>query len=101
MAAEVRVPGMGVHDVRARGPGGHLQIDAHRAEGGVGTVEARRFGVGGDAGFVAGGTETVHPDVGEPAQVAGQVLDVHPGATVDLRRVLAGQDIDADLPTER
>src|SRR2546428_628610 len=33
----------------------------------------------------------VHGDVKEPLQLPRQVLDVHAGAAVDVRRVLAGQ----------
>ena len=46
-------------------------------------------------GSVARRAEAVHPHVGEPAQVPGQVLDVHAGAAVHLRRVLPGEQVDA------
>ena len=45
-------------------------------------------------GSSRGRAEAVHPHVGEAAQVAGEVLHVHAGAAVDLRRVLAGQQVD-------
>src|SRR5439155_25943723 len=71
-----------------------LQVDAHRAQRLVGALQAGRFGVRGHAGLVARRAEAVHADVGVRAQLAGEVLDVDPGATVDVRRVLAGQEID-------
>ena len=43
--------------------------------------------------------EAVHPDVGQPAQIPGQILDVHAGAAVHLRRVLAGEQVDAEPST--
>ena len=50
-----------------------------------------------DARLVARRAEGVHPDVEvvARAQRPDQLGDVHPGAAVDLRRVLLGQHVDA------
>jgi hypothetical protein len=40
----------------------------------------------------------VHPQVGESAQLPGEVLDVHTGAAVDVRRILAGKQVHAETP---
>jgi hypothetical protein len=37
----------------------------------------------------------VHLEVDQPGEIAGQVLDVHAGAAVDLGRVLTTQQGDA------
>jgi hypothetical protein len=96
VAGEVGVPGVAVHDVGAVAPGGHLQIDAHRAQRGVGAGQSGRFRVRRHARLVALSAEAVHADVGEGPQVTGKILDVHAGAAVHLRGVFAGKEIDAD-----
>ena len=64
-------------------------------------AELRQVGVRRGARLVARRAERLHPyvEVGEPAQRADQLGDVHPGAAVDLRRVLLGQDVDAHART--
>jgi len=96
---EVRVPGVAVHHLGARGRRGHREVDRHGPQRGqvrllsfqrlprpMGHDTLARRGVGGPI---------VHRDLLQPRQLAGEVLDVHAGAAVDLRRVLAGEQRDA------
>ena len=48
-----------------------------------------------DARPVAGLAEAVDVDVDQLAELADEVLDVDPGAAVDVRRVLPGEQSDA------
>jgi hypothetical protein len=41
----------------------------------------------------------MHPDVAEGAQVAGEILQVDAGSAVHLRRILPGEQVDAQVPT--
>jgi hypothetical protein len=99
VAGEVRVPGVTVHDVGAAGAAGagrHRQVHAHGAQRRVGAGQFGRFRVRRDARFVAFAAEAVHPDVRERPQIPGQVLQVDTGAAVHLRRVLPGEQVDAE-----
>ncbi len=95
---------MAVHDVGARAPRGHLEVHAQGPQGGVGAGQPGRIGVGDDARLVvrrrARRPEAVHPYVCVGTQVPDQVLDVHPGAAVHIRRVLPGEQVDAEAPGE-
>ena len=99
MAAEVGVPGVGVHEVGALAPTGDRQVDAYRLQGGVGRAELRQVGVRHHAGLVARGAERLHlhVEVGEPSQGTNQLGDVDTRAAVDGGWVLLGQDVDAHL----
>jgi len=65
------------------------------AQRGVGAGQLGRLGIGRDARLVAFAAEAVHPHVGKTPQVTGQIFEVDTRAAVDLRRVFAGQQIDA------
>ena len=94
---EVGVPGVGVHQVGARArrrpSPGRRRACAAPALAPASAGRVRRSAV--TPGSSARRAEAVHPDVGQPAQLAGEVLDVHPRAAVDLGRVLPGEQVDA------
>ena len=93
LAGEVRVPGMGVQDVDTRRGLHHVEIDPEHLECGVGSLE--------EAGHLmchgvwARGTEAVHVDLGQVPELGHQLVDVNPGAAVNLRWPFAGQHSDA------
>ncbi len=91
MPAEVGVPRVRVHDVGLldRGRGGHLQVDAQGLEGEVRAVQLGRGPERG--GPVAVGAEAGDLDVDQRAQLPDEEVHVDPGAAVDLRRELPGQ----------
>src|SRR6185437_13878277 len=102
VAGQVRVPGVAVHHVGRAGPvlGGahrrhHRQVGRDRAQGSVRAGEAFPGAVRDRA--LAVGALAVHGQVDQVGQLAGQVLDVHARAAVDLRRILPGQQRDIDL----
>ena len=100
MATEVRVPGVAVDEARPRDAGGHCEVDRDCPQSG----EMRRSAgeripwlVGDDRRLPVGRPRRApgvhgHPD--EMRELPREVLDVHPGAAVDLRRVLAGEEGD-------
>ena len=94
VAAHVGVPRVGVHDVAAPRLIGHRQVGRQRSQRGVGVDEHRVVFRMGD-GARAGVTHAVHVDVGELHQLTDEEVDVDAGATVDVGRILAGQDPDA------
>ena len=81
-------------DVGAVDAGGHRQVGRQDPQRRVGAAQPGIvLGVGG--GPVAGFAHAVDVEVHERAQVAGQEVDVHAGAAVDVRRVLPGDQGDA------
>ena len=102
MAAEVRVPGVAVDQVDAFAPAAIAQVDRHglqRRELGRRAGQLAPGTVGDDGGRAPAAGRRPRQwtvDVDQAGELAGQVLDVHAGAAVDVRRVLAGQDRSAD-----
>ena len=102
VAAEVRVPGVAVGEVGVLRAGGHREVDRHRARAPPCTARSRparprarrRRPSGASAG--PGRAPAVDGHVDEPVELPREVLDVHARAAVDVRRVLAGQERDAD-----
>ena len=80
---------------------GHRQVDARASA--AAALAAASSGRSAYAGRArprrAGAPKRPHPhvDVAAAAQRPHQLGDVHPGAAVDLRRVLLGQDVDAHV----
>ncbi len=97
VSGEVRVPRVRVQDVGVARCAGHREIGRHGEQGSVrADLKQRRVReMREDSWFIAGVAEAVHLDVEEPAQLAGEVLDVHAGAPVDLRGVFAGEQRDS------
>ena len=96
VAGHVGVPGVRVHQVRALAAGDHRQVGARgRAARGWPSASAAGHAVRRDARLVPRRAHAVHPHVDQTAQLPGEVLDVDPGAAVDLGRVLPGEQVDA------
>jgi hypothetical protein len=99
VAGEVRVPGVAVHQVGAGASGGDRHVDPDGAQGRVRTGQVRGLGVAGRLRFAVShgprSTETPDVYVHQRREVFGKVFGVHAGSAVDVRRVLAGQHIDA------
>ena len=105
VAAEVRVPGVAVDEVRALDAGGHRQVDRERLQrrrvrlaprrarprAGTRRPAARR-----PAGRAVG-APAVDGHLDEPRELAREVLDVDAGAAVDLGRVLAREERDPQV----
>ena len=100
VAGEVRVPRVRVHDVAVARRRGHRQIGRERAQRGeLGPVPGQRVpgAVSHHRRRPVGRSRRapgVDDDVLQARQLAREVLDVHPGAAVDLGRVLACQQPD-------
>ena len=94
MAGQVGVPGVRVHQVRAGRRGGHRQVGRHGGQRRVGAGQRVPRPVRHRGRPVR--ALAVHGQVDETGQLPGQVLDVHPGAAVHLRRVLPGQQRDPE-----
>ena len=82
-------------------PGRHRQVDRHRAQRGAGAApwpssasHARWARPAASPPSSRSAPQQCTVDVDEPRELAREVLDVHAGAAVDLRRVLAGQQRD-------
>ncbi len=94
---EVRVPRVAVHEVDPLDGRRHREIDRHRLEG-----ERLRFGLGQvgpwlmarHAGLAAWLSPALHGDLGQPAQLAHEVLDVCARAAVDLGWIFASENSD-------
>ena len=89
MAGQVRVPGVGVHQVRRGRRGRHGQVHGNRGQRRIRARQPVPGLVGDCSGPV--GALAVHGQADQAAELAGQVLDVHPGAAVHVRRILPGQ----------
>ena len=75
--------------------GRHLQIDSENLERGVGRFQPAGHPVGLDAMLGSRRPEAADPGVGQPAQLAGEIFDVHSRPSVDVRGVLTGEQIHA------
>ncbi|BDZ38117.1 hypothetical protein GCM10025863_07310 [Microbacterium suwonense] len=95
MACEVRVPGVTVHDIRSRNVAHHREIRSERLHGGVGIHQFGRRAIGMRARLVTVGTERTHLYVDALPERSDEFRDVHARTTVDLRRVLLGDDVDS------
>jgi hypothetical protein len=95
VATHVGVPRVRVGEVDPAEPRDHRQVDAQRLQRGVGVPQAGRDLVRDRLGLVARRAEAVHLDVDDLPQRRHQVADVHAGAPVDVRGVLAGEQTDA------
>ena len=91
----VRVPGVGVHQVGAGAVLRDLQVHPERGQGRVRARQLGRHVVAGHPLGVPGAVEAAHPDIGVPTQHRGQLGDVDTRAAVDVRGVLAGEQVDA------
>jgi hypothetical protein len=93
MAGQVGVPGVRVHDVAVARGRGDAQVHAQRLKC---LVRMRELGIGGVRVRIGPRTaEAVDVDVCQPAQLTGEVLDVHTRAAVHLGWPLACQQPDA------
>ncbi len=90
VATEVRVPGVRVHDVGAVELGRHREVDRHRLQRRAGATEGVPRGEGERTG--ARRAEAADLEVDQLRELARQVLDVHPGAAVHVRRVFAREE---------
>ncbi len=88
-----------MHDVGARGVAGDQQVDAHRRKRGVGAVELGRRRICGRSRLVADGPEAPHAHVDVASQRSHELGRVHARTPVDLRRILAGEQVDAHTAT--
>src|SRR5215472_19233935 len=99
MAGQVGVPGMRVHDICLGHCRRHGQVGGDGPERGVRVVEVLPRRVRDRAEPV--GSLAVHGEADQVSKLARQILHVHAGAAVDLRRVFPGQQRDADLGEHR
>src|SRR5712691_10090919 len=95
MAAQVGVPGVRVHHVGRSGGGRHRHVGRDRLQGLVGPIQPVPWLMGNRAGPV--GPLAVHGEGDQAAELARQILDVHPGPAVHIRRVLPGQQSHREL----
>ena len=97
VTSEVCVPRVAVHDVDALHSCRHREIDRHGLQRGCLGLRFRqgvpRLMVR-DSRLVAGGAPAVDRDLGQPAKLSREVLDVSARTAVDLGRVLTGEDGD-------
>ncbi len=94
VAAEVGVPGVGVHEFAVPEPGGHGEVDGERAQGVVGVVQGGPGAVPGDGGAgVRGGAlaPAVHGEIDERRELPGEEFDVDTGPAVNVGRILPAQ----------
>ena len=98
MAPEVRVPGVGVHQVDAVDRRRHRQVDGHRLErrGARGRAGEHLPGAvcAGHQRRVARRAEAVHPELEAARELAREVLDMDAGAAVDVGGKLAREQRD-------
>ena len=81
---------MGVHDIHLRDGGGHRDIGAQGPQGSIGAFGVV-LGVGRRA--LAGLAHALDVDqITELAQLRDQLTDMDAGPTVDMGRVLTGED---------
>ena len=107
--SKVRVPGVGVDQVRPLARSGNLEVDAERAQRGVRSGQLRQICMSGHARVGSIGTwfaRTVKrldaQVIDQAAQDLGQFEHVDTGSSVDVRRVFTGKEINAHggvLPT--
>ena len=95
-AAQIRVPGVGVHQVDRRHRRRHRQVGPEHPQGGVRPVRIV-LRVRGRA--LAWLTHALHVDVDQLAQLRHELGHVHPGAAVDRGWVLPGEEGDTEPVT--
>src|SRR6266571_5935203 len=95
MAAQVGVPGVRVHHVGGGRGGRHRHVGGDRLQGLVGPGQPVPRLMRDRAGPVC--ALAVHGQADQGAQLARQVLDVHPGPAVHLRRILPRQQRHGEL----
>ena len=87
---------VGARPVVGRTDTGHdLEVDPERLQRGVAPEQLARDVVAAHAGLVPRALEAVHPDVDDAPQHRGELRHVHARTPVDVRRVLAGEHVDA------
>ena len=109
MSSKVRVPGVGMNQVRTLARGGDLEVNTERTQGGVRSGELRQISVPGHARVGSIGARFARTVkrldaqvIDEAAQDLGQFKHVDTGSSVDVRRVFTGKEINAHggvLPT--
>ena len=107
--SEVRVPGVGVDQVRSLARSGDLKINTERPQRGVRSCQLGQIGMPGHARVGSIGTRFARTVkrldaqvIDQAAQDLGQFEHVNTGSSVDVRRVFAGKEINAHggvLPT--
>src|SRR6478736_1604490 len=101
VAGHVGVPGVRVDEVGSNAVAGHADVDAEGLHRGVTGRELGEIGVRRRPVLVTRGAEAAHPDV-DVAAVAerpDELCHVNTRASVDGRRVLLAEDVDAHVPT--
>ncbi len=109
VASKVRVPGVGVDQVRTFARSSDLEVDTERAQRGVRSGQLRQIGMSGHARVGSIGTRFARTVkrldtqvIDEAAQDLGQFEHMDTGSSVDVRRVFTGKEINAHggvLPT--
>ena len=107
--SKVRVPGVGVDQVRTLARSSNLEVNTERAQRGVRSGQLRQIGMSGHARVGSIGTRFARTVkrldaqvIDEAAQDLGQFEHVDTGSSVDVRRVFTGKEINAHggvLPT--
>jgi len=90
MAGHVGVPGVRMDQVHIARGRRHRQANRQGGQGRVRLCDRGRRSVSGRSGPVA--TEGVHVHLDQLAQLADEVVEVDPGAAVDVRREFSGRD---------
>jgi hypothetical protein len=84
-------------EVGAAAVGGHRQVDAERAQGGVRGGELGQVRIPAHTGVGSRVAERPDADVDQRPQHLREVLDVNAGPAVDVGRILPGQQIHAHV----
>ena len=102
VSSKVRVPGMGVDQVRSLARGGDLEVNTERAQGGIRSCQLRQISVSGHARVSSVGARFARTVkrldaqvLDEATQDLSQFEHVDTGSSIDVRRVFAGKEINA------
>jgi hypothetical protein len=93
LAGQVRIPGVRVDHVDLAEVADDLQVDGERGKGRARLGERGGHAVAGRVRARA--PEALHRHLGQPAQLAHQLADVHPGTAVHLGGPFPGDDPDS------